>query len=119
MKTVAHLQAEGFTVRPAQDAVGCTEVLSKKPFWYYNPRFHSDMASIQANLKAADTNGETFRLLSAGTFAAAEHFPFALISDEAKRALDFAFEEYSRKMGEARTAAETYMATVTGSVVPA
>lgn len=112
MKSVAQLQAEGFTVRPAQDAVGCTEVLSKKPFWYYNPRFHSDMASTQANLTAADTNGESFRLLNAGTFAGDEYFPFALITDATKQTLDVAFEEHSRMMEAARKAADTYMATV-------
>lgn len=112
MKKVAQLQAEGFTVRPTQDAVGCTEVLSDKPFWYYNPRFHSDMASIQANLKAADTNGESFRLLSAGTFSGGEYFPFALITDATKKTLDFAFEEHRRMMEAALKSAGTYMAAV-------
>lgn len=111
MKTVTQLQAAGFIVQPTQDATGCTEVLSDKPFWFYNPRFHADMATIQANLAAANAHGDKFRLVAAGIFEGETAFPFALVADGTKQTLDFAFEEHRSMMAEARKWADIYMAT--------
>lgn len=92
MKKVAQLRAAGFVVQPSQDAVGCTEVLSNKLFWFYNPRFHTDMAAIHGHMKSAETGVNSYRLLVAGIFGASDDFPYALLSDSAKRELDVTFE---------------------------
>jgi hypothetical protein len=115
MKTVAQLQAAGFTVQPSQDATGCTEVVSGQPFWFYNPRFHNDMASIQANLEAARAHGDKFRLVAAGAFEGDTLFPFAVVTDGVKQTLDFTIEEHRQAVEEARKWADIYMATLNPS----
>lgn len=116
MKTVTQLQGAGFTVQPAKDATGCTEVLSDKPFWFYNPRFHSDMPSIQANLKAAERHGDMFRLLAAGLFAGAAQFPFALVDSTIKSTLDGAFQGYLQMQEGAKKWTASYLATVASNL---
>lgn len=112
MKSVAQLQAAGFIVQPSQDAVGCTEVVSGKPFWFYNARFHTDMVAIHANLEAAREHGDKFRLVAAGVFEGDTLFPFAVVTDSVKQTLDFTVDEHRQAMEEARKWADIYMSTV-------
>jgi hypothetical protein len=115
MKTVAQLQAAGFVVKPATDAVGCTEVLSDQPFWFYNEGFHVGMASVQGNMEAAHMHGDRYRLLVAGAFAVESEFPFALVDAGTKSQLDQAYAAYQQMQEGAKTWAQQYMATLNGT----
>lgn len=94
MNTVQQLQAAGYQVGAAPDAASCTEVVSSQPFWFYNPRFHQDRASVAQGMQPAAPHGSGFRLLAAGVFAGSDTFPFVLVSQAVKEQLAAAQARY-------------------------
>jgi hypothetical protein len=109
MQTVQQLQAAGYQVSPAADAVSCTEVVSGQPFWFYNPKFHQDRQSIAQGLQAAAPHGSGFRLLVAGVFAGSDTFPFVLVGQAVKDRLADANARYHQHAQAAAQANLDYL----------
>lgn len=81
MQSISELKKRGFAVRPAADAIGCTEVRFSAEFHYFNPKWLDDAANLAGSLNAADGVGEgQYRIIVAGTYADSDAFPFVLMS---------------------------------------
>lgn len=93
MKTVNQVREAGFIVRTCADAIGCTEVVSKTPFRYFNLSLVTP-GGVLANIHEAHACDEGYRLISAGLFADDEDFPWAIITAEQQASLEAARANY-------------------------
>lgn len=81
MFDIRKLQAKGFTVRLAPDAVCCTEVVHNEIFYYYNPRFATTPEDVYAALKTADSLPDGgYRIVLAGDVSLREgQLPISIV----------------------------------------
>jgi hypothetical protein len=95
MQTIAQLRLRGFTAKvAAAPAVGCTELSSTEPFFYYNPRFALAMADIAEGIKPAACAAGGFSMVVAGEFGDADKFPFVIIDSALMSTLNKAYADY-------------------------
>lgn len=81
MQRVSTLKGRGFTVRPAANAVGCTEVRFNTEFHYFNPTFLDDASNLAGSLKAAELADDgQYGIIVAGVYGESDSFPFVLLS---------------------------------------
>jgi len=103
----------GITVRPHEGSVGCTEVLSSRPFWHYNPRFQRSMEEIMGKIKRAETMPDGgFHVVVAGEWATAAELPLCIVSAETKAALDNAYADHMQAEGEMHKAERAFEAAL-------
>ena len=82
MATPKQLRIRGFTVQPATDAVGCTEVISDTPFYYCNSRaFERSNTILMSMISPANVHGDKYRLLIGGQYYLDDQeVPYAIFS---------------------------------------
>lgn len=113
MKSVKALRSQGFTVRPAIGAEGCTEVSSSSIFFYYNPNFADSPADVFAALKQADEVNGCYRLLIAGDCPGADgDIPLAIVSEELRQQAAALYHEHIRARDAAREAEQKFYESV-------
>lgn len=108
-KTVNELRAAGFLVRSAADAVQCTEVVSDKPFWYFNANFYESMADVHEHLTRAAQHGQQFRLLVAGEYEGEMNFPFGIVEEARYAVLQEARARFVAARNDMSRAVDDYM----------
>ncbi len=105
MQSVQFLKESGFQVFTSNDAIGCTEVSSDQPFYFYNPRFLSMICEIDGQVKRSQSHNGKERIIVAGLFDGQDDFPFIIISINEYESLmdmlqDWCVAEEKRKTAE-------------------
>lgn len=111
MQNIQYLQNRGFTITPAKYVVDCTQVQSKSPFFYYNPRYADKPDELMGVILAAQLDAKfgDYRVLIAGLHVDKKELPLAIISEAEYVEL----KEHYRTMAAARTAySDSYNALV-------
>jgi hypothetical protein len=113
MKSVKELRSQGFTVQPAVDAVGCTEVSSNSVFFYYNPYFAKSPAEVVIALKQADQVDGRYRIIIAGNCPAdGGDIPFAIVDEQLRQQAESLYNEHARARDAARDAEQKFYDSV-------
>lgn len=109
MRTVKALKLAGFDIQPSTNGIGCTDIRSNQPFWYYNPRFCSSMSEIHEGTRAATEHNGVHQMTLAGSYADDDEFPFIIIEPQRKALLDDARGRFVTACNEQARAADDYM----------
>ncbi len=100
MRTIQQLRDAGFTVQGAEDAAGCTEVLSDDPFWHVGRQFldstntTNTMLEVQERIRPADPHAGGYRLVIAGRYADDAILPSHLMDAKTVARLDAAHDKW-------------------------
>lgn len=113
MKSVKALRSQGFTVQPAVDAVGCTEVSSSSLFFYYNPYFAYEPAEVFTALKQANQVNDRYRIIIAGNCPAEDgDIPFVIVDAHLHQQAEALYNEHARICAAAHEAEQKFHDTV-------
>lgn len=109
MQSVQILRKAGFTVQPATDAVGCTEVFSDKLFYFYNPKFASSLAEVFDKLQPADMHSGRYRLIIAGNCPTDDgEIPLSIVNAEMREEAARLHDKHESLRKEARSAEQNF-----------
>ncbi|VTU43209.1 MULTISPECIES: hypothetical protein [unclassified Variovorax] len=108
MRTVQQLIDAGFTLSPAEDAIGCSELFSPKPFFYYNPKSLESINDIYSGLETAKPTEYGHRLVLAGRYSPSDVFPFNVLDEERRELLDEAYQRYWTHTNDAARAKDDF-----------
>jgi hypothetical protein len=104
LKSVAKLRRIGFTITAthADTAVGCTQVVSASPFFFYNSNFVSKPCDIVKKLEAAtEVSPGEFRLTIAGEyFGQDDELPYTLVLPASQKSLETYYRKYEAAKAE-------------------
>jgi hypothetical protein len=113
MKSVAALRAAGFTVAPAKDAVDCTEVVFKKPFFSFNPRFNTTPAEMFKAMEPTDAAPEGgYRIIIAGSHSDSAEIPYEIVLQNDFDRIAFYHRRLEELRAEAAKLENSFAATV-------
>jgi len=109
MQSVKILREAGFTVQPATDAIGCTEVRSNKLFYFYNPKFVSSLAEVFDKLQPADFHDGRYRLIIAGNCPPDDgQVPLSIVNAEMREEAARLYDKHESLRKEARSAEQNF-----------